>query len=504
MNLRRSLTRSAGLLALGNVSSRVLGLVREQVITYFFGASVFASSFRLSDRLLKLLYDFVVGGMLSGALVPVFSEYASKDRDELWRLASVLLTLISVGVAVIVLSIEVFALPLARVLAAGQTPDQQGVTAQFFRWMAPAILVMSLSSILLAVLYALKRFRLAALASAVYNLGIVLGVPLLVRRFDALSLALGVLLGSVFQLLILLPDLRDMRVRISFYWRHPGVRRVFKLYVPIAISLIVGMFQGLFDGRLATFTGPSSLAYMANATALVQFPLGLVAMAFSYASLPTLSELTARGDADAYRRTLGDVLHMVLFLSLPAAVGLFVLAEPIVRLIYEHGRFTPHDTVETARALRVYAIGLVFAALDWPLNYGYYARQNSLTPTLVGIVAVGVYLLVALHLMKPLGMIGLVWGDTSKHFSHALIMLTLTARHVRRVRLTQILSALMPILVSATVMGGVVALVWQRWQRWEGISHLAGHGMALVLTVGVGILVYGALNWHVIKHWGGA
>ncbi len=496
---RKSLTRSAGLLALGNVSSRVLGLIREQVITYFFGASVFASSFRLSDRLLKLLYDLVVGGMLSGALVPVFSEYASKDREELWRLASVLLTLITGAVALIVLLIELFALPLAHLLAAGQTPAQQVVTARFFRWMAPAILLMSTSSILLALLYALKRFRLAALASAVYNLGIVLGVPLLVHRFDALSLAVGVLLGAFFQLLILLPDLRDVRLRVSLYWHHPGVRRVFKLYLPIAVSLIVGMFQGLFDGRLATFTGPSSLAYMANATALVQFPLGLVAMAFSYASLPTLSELSARGDKDAYRHTLGHVLHMVLFLSLPAAVGLFILAEPVIRLIYEHGRFTPQDTVATARALRVYSVGLVFAALDWPLNYGYYARQNSVTPTLVGLAAVGVYVVVALNLMTSLGMVGLVWGDTSKHFSHALIMLLLTARHIRHIRPGRILAAIFPILITTSIMGGFVFLLWRFWERAGVTKSGVGHGGALLVTVAAGAMVYGLLNRRTLR-----
>ncbi|NPA90439.1 MAG: murein biosynthesis integral membrane protein MurJ [Chloroflexi bacterium] len=486
----RSLVRSAALLSLGNITSRVLGLVREQVITYFFGATVFVSSFRLSDRLLKLLYDFIVGGMLSGALVPVFSEYAATRRDELWRLASILLTLITFVVALIVLLIEVFAHPLARLLAGGQTPAEQMVTAQFFRWMAPAILFMSISSILLALLYALKRFRFAALATAVYNLGIVLGVPLLAHRFDALSLALGVLLGAIFQLLILLPDLRDVRWRVSFYWRHPGVRRIVRLYVPIAFSLVVGMFQGLFDGRLATFTGPSSLAYMANATALVQFPLGLVAMALSYASLPTLSQLAATGDRSGYRSTLGHVLRMVLFLSLPAAVGLFILAQPVVRLLYEHGRFTPTDTFHTARALQVYAIGLIFAALDWPLNYASYARKNTLTPTLVGIGSVGVYLIVALTLMGPLGMLGLVWGDTCKHMSHAFVMLLLTGRHIRQVRLRDVLDPVIKIGLATLVMGFAVHAAWTHLSLWASHQSWGGFFLALLTTVAIGMVVY--------------
>ncbi len=484
-----SIARSAALLSIGNISSRILGLVREQVISYFFGASVYVSSFRLSDRVLKLLYDLIVGGMLSGALVPVFSEYAGKDRNELWRLASVLMTLIAFVVAAIVLIIEVFAVPLAHVLAAGQTPAQQLVTARFFRLMAPAILLLSLSSISLALLYALKRFRFAAMATAVYNLGIVLGVPLLSGRFDAFSLALGVLMGATLQLLILMPDLRDARLRISFYWRHPGVRRIVLLYMPVALSLVVGMLQGLFDGRLATFTGPSSLAYMANATALVQFPLGRVAMAISYASLPTLSQMVARNDMIMYRRTLGRVLRMVIYLSLPAAVGLFALAEPIVRLVYQHGSFTPQDTLATAGALRVYAIGLIFAAVDWPLNYAYYARQNTRTPTLVGIGAVGVYLVVALTLMKPLGVIGLVCGATAKQFSHAWAMLFLTRRSVGRLEGSRLGSTVWKVALGSALMGGLTWGVWQVLERtlgaWGLLGDLLGLGAAVALGVGV-------------------
>ncbi len=490
------IVRSAALLSLGNVTSRVLGLIREQVISYFFGAGVYVSSFRLSDRVLRLLYDLVVGGMLSGALVPVFSEYAQKDRSELWRLASALLTLIAVVVALIVLTIEILALPLAHILAAGQTQQQQVITAHFFRLMAPAVLLLSVSSIFLALLYALKRFRFAAMATAVYNLGIVVGVPLLAHKFDAFSLALGVLLGGTFQLLVLLPDLRDVRLRISFYWRHPGLRRIFRLYLPVAVALLVGMAQGLFDGRLATFTGPSSLAYMANATTLVQFPLGLVAMAVSYASLPTLSELAVADSLEHYSATLERVLRLVIFLSIPAAVGLFVLAEPIVRLVFEHGVFTPQDTLQTARALRVYAVGLTFAAVDWPLNYGYYARQNTLTPTLVGIMSVGVYVVVALSLMGPLGMIGLVWGDTAKHFSHAMTMTVLTRRDVGRLGEGALPSALARMVAAALIMGAVA------WQASHTLSRYVNPGsqMGALVIVGVGVLLGGSV-YVVLTQW---
>ncbi len=487
------IVRAAALLSAGNITSRVLGLVREQVISYFFGASVYVSSFRLSDRMLRLLYDLIVGGMLSGALVPVFSEYAQRDRREVARLASALLTLLAVLAGLILLTIELLALPLARVLAAGQTPEEQLVTATFFRWMAPAIALMSFSSVLLALLYALQRFRFAALATAVYNLGIVVGVPLLVGRVGPLSLAVGVLLGATLQLAILLPDLRDVTLRFSLYWRHPGLRRIGQLYAPVALSLAVSLGQGLFDGRLATFTGPSSLAYMANATTLVQFPLGLVAMAVSYAALPTLSQMATLQRWPAFQHTLGRVIRLVLYLSVPAAVGLAVLAEPVVRLVFEHGAFTPKDTQETARALQVYAIGLVFAAVDWPLNYAFYARQNTWIPTLVGIGSVGVYTLVALTLMGPLGMVGLVWGDTAKHFSHALVMTVLTRRIIGPLHDARLSRSVLAITLSAAGMGLAAWQVhgWavQQWPPGNAVNEITAVGISVIIAAGVYLLL---------------
>ncbi|NIV31344.1 MAG: oligosaccharide flippase family protein, partial [Anaerolineae bacterium] len=210
----------------------------------------------------------------------------------------------------------------------------------------------------------------------------------------------------------------------------PALRRILVLYLPIALGLIVSNMQVAIDQRLASSTGESSVAWMDRATTLIQLPHGLVAVAISLAVLPTLSRQSAADDQDGFRRTLGLGLRLVLVLIIPATLGLLVMAEPITSLIFEHGRFTANDTYWTAWALRCYLAGLVFAAIDWPLNYAFYARQNTLTPALVGILSVGVYLVLALVLIKPLGMLGLVLADSAKHFSHAITMLILTWRRI--------------------------------------------------------------------------
>ncbi len=480
------LAHSAALLAFGNVSSRGLGMVRDMVIAYFLGASVGVASFVLANRLLRLLYDLLIGGMLSAALVPVFGEYTSKEQQpELWRLVSIVFTILSLIVTALILLIELFAVPLARLLASGQAPAQQLVTAHFFRLMAPAALLLTASGVFTATLYALKRFHYPALITAVYNLGILIAVPLLAGKLDAFSLAVGVLTGAFFQLSIAYSGVRHGHLRLNFSWHHPALRRIIFLYLPVAVSLLVGMGQGLFDGYLATFTGDSSLVYMANATTLVQLPLGLIAMAVANAALPSLAGLHTAGEKAAYGDTLSRSVRFVLYLTLPAAMLLFVLAPQLIGLIYQHGRYVAKDAWQTAWALRGYSLGLTFAALDWQLNYAFYAQQDTHTPTIVGIIAVAVYVVIALWLMKPLGMLGLVLADSSKHFSHALMMTYLTRRRVGH----------LPIWGAAGKMAAITLLVGGA--AWFGTVWLGGHlavsrlvgDLLLLVTIGGGSAV---------------
>jgi putative peptidoglycan lipid II flippase len=261
-----------------------------------------------------------------------------------------------------------------------------------------------------------------------------------------------VLLGAAFQVVALLPGLRGIPLRFTLAWRHAGLRRIGALYAPVVASLVVSRAQIVVDRNLASHTGEQSIAWMDNATTLFQFPHGLIAIAISLAVLPALSQHAARRDEEGYQATLLRGLRLVLALSIPATVGLFVLARPIIRLIYEHGAFTALDTQWTSTALRCYLVGLVFASVDWPLNYAMYARQNTLTPALVGIFSVGVYLVAAVGFAAPLGrlglllaftgldpaalppgrvqMLGLVLADAAKHTSHAIAMWFLLRREL--------------------------------------------------------------------------
>lgn len=495
----RGLARSATVLFAGNAVSRVLGLVREMVIAYYFGATGQVSAFRVAAQVPTLLYDFLVGGMLSAALVPVLSDYLrTRPREEFLRLVGVLLGIFAVLLAGLVIVLEISAPLVAQLLAGGFDrfdPTLLPLTVRLIRLVTPAVWFFSMAGVVTAILYARERFTYPALATAVYNLGIVLSAPLLAARLGVTSLAVGILAGSLAQLTVMTWDLRRSgpTIHLSLDLRHPALRRILLLYAPIAAGLLVSLFQVGLDRRLASSTGAQSIAWMANATTLQQMPLGLISVAIALASLPRLSQYFAIGDEDAYRRTVSRGLRMVLVLILPAAVGLWSLGLPVTRLLFERGDFTGADTQQVARALDIYLIGMLFAAIDFPLNYAFYARNNTILPAVVGVISVGVYMIVAYQLLTPLGYLGLVWADTAKQAAHACIMFCLLLFRVGRLD-GDMGRALIVLLLGAMAMFGTQAFLAQL----PGLARLAqGPLVSLLLYVAVlgaaGLAAYGGV-----------
>ncbi len=490
---------AATVIALGNVASRVLGLVRETVIADLFGAIGLVSAFDVAGRVPRMLFDLLIDGLVSSALVPVFSELAERDRAELWRVASIMLSLAALVMSGGALLLELFAPQVAWLMSGGFEPELLAHTARLMRITTPAVVFLSLSGITAGLLYALKRFTLPAFTAAVFNASIVIVALVLTRLFGwgVESLAVGLLVGSVMQVALQLPGLRDARLRFSLDWHHPDLRRIARLYAPVVLGLVVSQVGIIIDRNLASRTGEQSIAWMRYATTLVQFPLGLVSAAIAMAILPTLSRLASprqNAGLDEFMETLATGLKMVLVLILPAVVGLFVLSEPVVGLLFEHGDFTPFDTGQTALALRIYLLGTTFAAVDLPLVFAFYARQNTLTPALVGILGVGLYLMAALTpvLFRDLRMTDLVLANSVQLAGHALVMLWLTHR-VGSLRRRGLGRTALKALAASLVMGGTT-FTTAAWlvARFPGQTLL--HEVVVVGGAGlVGLGSYGVL-----------
>ena len=497
------IARAAGILSLGNVASRVLGLVRQTVIADLFGASPYVSAFVAAARVPTMIYDLLIGGLLSAALVPVFSDYASpQKRQELWHIFSIVLSLAVVILGLIVILLELFAPHVAWLLGSGFDAQLQAVTTKMIRIILPAVLFFGLSGMVTGLLYTLKRFTYPAFGAAIYNAGLITCALLLADRVNIYSLALGILLGAMLQLAIQLPDLRDVRFAFSLDLSHPALRRIAGLYLPIVLGLVISQIGIVIDSNLASRTGGESIAWMDYATRLIQFPIGMVSAAISLAILPTLSQYASAASNEQpptsnlqppisnFQRTLALGLKMVLMAIIPATIGLFVLATPIVALLYQHGNFDAHDTVQTAMALRYYLLGLTFAAIDLPLVFAFYARKDTLTPALVGVLGVVVYLVVALSLIQPLGMIGLILANSAQLTIHALTMLVLLQRRLGGLSGHGIMALAFKTLSASLVMGGMTYLALGGLQSALDASTLVGKLVIVGGAGGVGLATY--------------
>lgn len=478
--------QAAGIISLGNVISRVLGLARETVKADLFGATGLVSAFEAAAVVPTILYDLLVGGMISSALVPVLSEYAAPERRaELWQLLSTLVSLTVVVLSALVLLAELAAPQLAWLMGSGFDAKLLAATTRMLRIVIPAILFLNLSGIISGVLYALKRFAAPAFTAAVFNATVVVVALLMGRRWGVDSLTVGLLVGAALQVGLQLPGLRDGRFRFSLNLNHPGLRRIGLLYAPIILGLVVDQFAVGLSYNLASHTGPPSISWMKYAATLIQFPLGLVVTAVSVAILPTLSRQAADCQSDSFQETLTRGLRLVLALIIPATVGLFVLARPVVALIFEHGDFTPADTVATAEALRYHLVGLIFAAVDQPLIFAFYARKDTLTPALVGVGTVVLYVFLALAptIFAPLTLSGLILANSLKWMAHALLMLWLAQRRLGRLQGYGLGALVGKATLASMVMVGVV------WLTMRGLTGIAPAGFEgeLIVVGGAGI-----------------
>ncbi len=498
------IAHAASLIALGNITSRVLGLARETVKSHFFGAGGAVDAYGIATIVPTMLYDLLIGGMVNGALVPVFSSYASENRQELWELVNALLSLTVAVLAATVVAIEIFAPQVAFAISSSSTPETLTLAARLMRITVPAVLFLSLSGVLSGLLYALKRFSYPSFTAAVFNACIVVAALLFHRQLGVASMAVGLLSGAVGQVVLQLPGLRDTGLRLGLRLSHPGLRRVALLYIPSLIPLAADvLISRPISYNLASQTGEGGISWMGYATYLTQLPQGLVATAISLAVLPTLSAYaageTAGNSNGAFRSMLARGLRLVIVLIVPATVGLFLLSEPTVALLYEHGSFVPLDTVMTSWALRCYLLGLPFAAVDLLLVFAFYARQDTLTPSLIGVGTIVAYLLLAAGLLPTWGLFSLMIADSFKHLLHTLISALLLGRRIGGWREMGLGRALGVVLAAAGVMGlaiygslvGIEALFLVRGDLVEllavAVPGLLGAGLYVGLTTLLGL-----------------
>jgi putative peptidoglycan lipid II flippase len=493
--------RSAGVIGLATFASRILGFIRDMVLARLFGATAAADAFFVAYRIPNLLRELFAEGSMSSAFIPVFTEYHTlRSRKDAWELASaVFTTLLTIVTAVTLLGI--LAAPgIVWLLAPGfhGHPDKLAITTLLARIMFPYLLFISLAALAMGILNSLRAFAAPACSPVFFNVFIIGCALFLAPAFPEpiIGVAIGVVAGGAAQFATQLPGLA-LRGMV-FGWRfepwHPGVRRIGALMVPSLLGLSVTQINITVSTILASFFagGPTYLFYGMR---LIQFPLGIFGVALATAILPTLSAQAARGALDELRGTLAFGLRMILFIILPAMLGLILLRQPIVHLFFEHGSFTAADTVATATAVLCYAVGLWAFAGVRIVVAAFYSLQDTVTPALVAAVAVLANLAFSIVLMDRLEAAGLALATALASMMNVGILVAVLNRRLGGVDWASVgrsavrtLAATAPLILACVWVAG--AEVWTRKGEWIG--------KAVMLAVGIGLSVTGYVGGHAL------
>jgi putative peptidoglycan lipid II flippase len=482
------------------MASRVLGVVREQVLAALFGAGNAMDAYNVAFRIPNLVRDLFAEGAMSSAFVPTFTRsLTTSGKATAWTLGNNIINALIVITGIIVLLGIVFASPIVTAFAGDYAgvPGKLDLTILLTRIMLPFLIFVALAAAVMGMLNSLHQFFIPALSPAMFNVATIVCALGLVPLMPAVGLppiaaiAIGTLVGGVAQLALQWPLLRrqGFAYRPLLNWRDEGLRRVLTLMGPGTLGLAATQVNVFVNTVLATGEGTGAVSFLNYAFRLMYLPIGLFGVSIGTATLPAVSRHAAQQDHAAVRRTIADSMTLMMLLNVPATIGLMVLATPIVRVIFERGAFTPDATIATAAALRFYAVGLLGYSVVRIASPTFYAIGQNRTPVKVSVVTVIVNAALNIWLVRVMGFRGLALGTSIAALFNAMLLMILLRRHLKGIEAPRILASFMKILIASVAMGAAAVGVDMALQTWLPGSGLAVQIARLAAAIGVALAV---------------
>lgn len=496
------IAKSASMVSVAVMCSRVLGLVREQVMAAFFGAGTAYDAFVVAFRIPNLLRDLFGEGALSAAFVAVFSDYdTNRGEKATWQLANNVLVTISILVSLITLFGIAFAGPLVGLISPdfAKIPGKVALTQQLTVIMFPFLVFISCSSVVMGILNSKGRFFIPSMASSFFNLGSIVGgisLAMILPKFGQpaiVGMAIGTLIGGFLQMAGQFPTLwkTGFRFKPVIDLRDPGLRRVFTLMVPAVIGLGATQINIFVNTNFASSCAEGSVSWLNYAFRLVQFPIGVFGVAVSIATMPVVSRYAALKDMSGVRETYASALTMAFCLTIPATAGLYLLAADIIRVIFEHGRFSSFDTARTAEALQYYVLGLfAYASVKITVPV-FYALNDTKYPVVGSFLAVATNIAIILLTIGGMQHRAIALSTSCAMFGNFIFLSIVLYRKLSGYSLTYLAKGFVKVMGATLVMWG-----WLQCIR-APLALLAtgflSQVLVLVVLVASGAAVYGGI-----------
>jgi putative peptidoglycan lipid II flippase len=493
-------TKAAGVVGSATLLSRIFGFIRDVVIAWFFGAGLSSDAFFVAFRIPNLLRRLFAEGSLSVAFIPVFTDtLTNQGKDEAFEMAKSAVRLLSVLLVVVAITGILLSPLIIRIIAPGfiSSPEKLSVTIFLTRIMFPYIFFIGMVALSMGILNVLGHFAAPALAPVFLNISIICSVFLISPHMadPVTGLAIGVVIGGILQLALQVPFL----IKKGFYfWQkakifHPGLKKIGLLMVPTIFGAAVYQINILVGTLLASLLSEGSVSYLYYADRLVQFPLGIFAIATATAVLPSISRQAAKKDLQAVRDTFSYAMKLVFFITIPSMVGLIVLREPIVALLFKRGAFDAKTTHLTAYALLYYSIGLwAFSAVRIVVST-FYALQDTKTPVRMGIISVCANIILGVILMGPLGHGGIALSTSLASMLNLGLLVRALKRTLGVLELRTIMASVYKTLICSGVMGAAVWAAARLIIPPEGGTPVALF-FGLMGSIILGLVLYGSFS----------
>ncbi|NMB00229.1 MAG: murein biosynthesis integral membrane protein MurJ [Firmicutes bacterium] len=493
---REQVAKAATIVMLAILASRILGFLRERAVAEVFGRTATTDVFFAAFALPDLMYQLLVGGALSSAFIPVFTQYLAKDQEEeAWYVASSFLNAVFLVLLLIMILGVIFTPSLAPLVGVGFTGEQKDLLVLLMRVTFPAVFFTALAGLCMGVLHSYQKFLLPALGPIVYNLGQILGAYVLGPLVGIMGMGIGTVLGAIGNFTLQFPAVwrkavKNYRPVVDF--KHPGIRRMGQLMLPAILGLSISQVNVIVNQNLASTLETGSIVALRLANRLINFPLGIFAMGISTAVFPTLARLVAKGEKSEFVRTLSFGLRVVFFITIPSALGMAFLRVPIVRLLFESGEFTSADTLATAFALLFYVPGLFAQAALQVTTRGFYSLQDTKTPVKIGFVTVILNFLLSLAFLRwtQLGAGGLALAYSLSSIFNVILAFVVLGKRLPGLVNSSLLTTIVKATVASLVMGVAALGTSSLLAGYLSLERKFGQLVQTFGAIGVGVLVY--------------